>query len=48
MALGEPTSLEALAGLRAVRNRGGAQTWSIAALLTFVVAFMALDLKENL
>ena len=26
--------------LRAVRNRGGAQTWSIAAVLTFGMAFM--------
>ena len=29
-----------LAILRAVRSRGGAQTWSIAAILTFGMAFM--------
>lgn len=29
-----------LAAARAVMNRGGAQTWSIAALLTFGMAFM--------
>ena len=29
-----------LAILRAVQNRGGAQTWSIAAILTFGMAFM--------
>lgn len=29
-----------LAAIRAVKDRGGAQTWSIAAILTFGMAFM--------